>query len=877
MSTPFDKLQRILKLEREQGFRNSAVIGGIERFLVFWLKEAQAKGVETPEGLTVVQVASSLANYGRRSEQERRERVEGLLTRMTGEPHEAPQPALPEEVVSAPSPPEELVSDQTIPEPEPEAAGDSDQTATAVAGDRSSKQAPPSQPGEREATVIDEPRKEYPTAPAPERTGGLSPSASVVALKGVSTATQEKLARLGIETIDDLIHHFPRRHDDLRHLAPISELEPGTQATIVGAVHRAGVQRTKGGLVVTRVMVSDGTGRLEASWYGQRFLARQFKEGMEVVLSGGVGEYLGRLTMNSPEWEPLQRELLHTGRLVPSYGLTEGISARRMRSLVRNTLSEVAPAIIDPLPSTVQEEQNLVGLGQALEQAHFPDSPRQLQRAKKRLAFDEMLMLQLGLLEQRRAWRDQKSRALFIPRDRIDAFLQGLPFELTGAQERALEELLGDLGKPVPMSRLLQGDVGSGKTVVAATAILAVAHNGLQVAVMAPTAVLAEQHYRTLSRLLGDDPAMGCELLIGRLDDAEKNRIREGLADGQIRVVVGTHALIQDSVHFARLGLVIVDEQHRFGVAQRQALLDKGRQVAPESVDESGEGIDAASAREAALCPHLLAMSATPIPRSLALAIYGDMDVSVIDEMPEGRQEVMTALRDSSSRERIYSFIGSQIDAGRQAYVICAAIDEGEASDVRGAVQEHERLCAVFPRETVGLLHGSMDSDAKDAVMSAFVAGEVDILVSTSVIEVGIDVPNASVMMVENASRFGLAQLHQFRGRVGRGEHRSYCILMTDGATALAKRRLEIVESLSDGFALADKDLELRGPGDFFGVEQHGGLPDLRMAKLSDTRVLQQARAVAESITVSDPHLHTPENVELARAVGRFWSRTDRS
>jgi len=877
MSTPFDKLERILKLESEQGFRNSAVIGGLERFLVFWLKEAQAKGVETPEGLTVVQVASSLANYGRRSEQERRERVEWLLERMSGEMRVEPHPAPAAVEGEGTTEGSEVADDPNEPEIEPEPAveTDSEPTANAVAEAPTDAPSPQGEPQEPEAQASDGPREATTPQPTPARTSGLKPSASVVALKGVSTATQEKLARLGIETIDDLIHHFPKRHDDLRHLAPIGELEPGTQATIVGAVQGSSVQSSKGGKPVSRVIVSDGTGRLEASWFGQRYMARQFKEGMEVVLSGRVGEYLGRLTMNSPEWEPLQRELLHTGRLVPSYASTEGISARRMRSLVRNTLDEVTPGIADPLPADLLEAQNLLGLGQALEQAHFPDSPVRLQRAQKRLAFDEMLMLQLGLLEQRRAWREQKSRALFIPRDRIDAFVQGLSFELTGAQKRAMQELLDDLGKTVPMSRLLQGDVGAGKTVVAAAAILAVAHNGLQVAVMAPTAVLAEQHHRTLSRLLGDDPALRCELLIGRLDDEEKVRIREGLSQGQIRVVVGTHALIQESVQFARLGLVIVDEQHRFGVAQRQALLDKGREVASEPATTS-EGIDeSVTAREAALCPHLLAMSATPIPRSLALAVYGDMDVSVIDEMPDGRQEVVTALRDSSSRERIYSFIGSQIEAGRQAYVICGAIDEEDGTDVRGAVQEHERLCAVFPRETVGLLHGRMDGEAKDAVMKAYAEGEVDILVSTSVIEVGIDVANASVMMVENASRFGLAQLHQFRGRVGRGEHRSYCILMTDGATDLAKRRLEIVESLSDGFALADKDLELRGPGDFFGVEQHGGLPELRMAKLSDTRVLQHARAVAESITASDPLLRAEEHAELARAVGRFWSRTD--
>ena len=690
MSSPFGKLERILKLEQEQGFHDRAVIGGLERFLVFWLKEAQAKGAETPAGLTVVQVASALSNYARRSEQERRERVEKLLNRIAGTPEE-PVPA-----AKATEPRAAVVSTATS-EPEERAVEPVETQSAPV------ETLPVESPAEATLAPIMEPEpEESPAEPMPFRSTGLKPTASVVALKGVSTVTQEKLARLGIATVDDLIHHFPRRHDDLRHLKPIGQLEPGLPATVVGAVHSVSSQRARGGRQIVRLLVSDGTGLIEATWFGQPYLARSFKQGLEIVLSGTVSEYLGRLVLTSPEWEPLQRDLLHTGRLVPAYSLTEGISARRMRSLIRSTVADVAPQIVDPLPDDILQERGLMGLAQALEQAHFPDNEERLEQAQRRLAFDEFLLLQLGLLRQRRAWRRQKSRALFIPRERIDAFIQGLPFQLTGAQTREIEAILEDLSQAVPMSRLLQGDVGSGKTVVAAAAILAVAHNGLQVAVMAPTTILAEQHHRTLTSLLGADESMCCELLVGRLPEEEKARIRSGLQEGHIRIVVGTHALIQDTVRFAKLGLVIVDEQHRFGVAQRQALLDKGRPEGGESL--ANDGAEPVADDAAGLCPHLLAMSATPIPRSLALAVYGDMDVSIIDEMPPSRKEESRPLRDGASRERIYAFIRTQIEAGRQAYVICAAIDEQEPFEVRGGDPGAPALAKDLPTPNGGVV-----------------------------------------------------------------------------------------------------------------------------------------------------------------------------
>jgi len=495
----------------------------------------------------------------------------------------------------------------------------------------------------------------------------------------------------------------------------------------------------------------------------------------------------------------------------------------------------------------------LMQLGTALEQIHFPASRASLQQARQRLCFDEFFLVQLGLLSRRHAWRSQQGRALAVPWGEIDGFVSRLPFQLTEAQQRAINDILGDLEKGVPMSRLLQGDVGSGKTVVAVAAMLATVRNGLQAAVMAPTSILADQHYRTISTLLEGCPETHCTLLTGRLSDAEKRQLRGDIFRGRAQIVVGTHALIQASVDFARLGLVVVDEQHRFGVAQRAALRGKGTTFAP----------------------HLLAMSATPIPRTLALTVYGDMDISVLDEMPPNRQRVVTAVRDRRSRERIYSFIESQVAQGRQAFIICPLVEESDRVEAKAAVAEHRRLQEeIFPRLRLGLLHGRMDAEEKEQSMTSFRRGEYDILVSTPVVEVGIDVPNATVMLIEGADRFGLAQLHQFRGRVGRGQHKSYCILLFDDPSEDGLKRTRIIAETDDGFALAEKDLQLRGPGDFFGMRQHG-LPRLRVAKLSDTAILERARSEALRVFQEDPDLARPEHRAMAMSVRRFWRSGD--
>jgi ATP-dependent DNA helicase RecG len=485
----------------------------------------------------------------------------------------------------------------------------------------------------------------------------------------------------------------------------------------------------------------------------------------------------------------------------------------------------------------------------AMVQIHFPDDQSSLKRARYRMTFDELFLLQIGLLRQRHLWRSEPGQPLAVDDAALDAFIGSLPFQLTDAQRRSLQQIVGDLRSEQPMNRLLQGDVGSGKTVVAAAAMALAVAAGSQTALMAPTAILAEQHYHTLTRLFESWPgqSLHVRLLTGNVTGQEREEIYAGLADGSVNVVVGTHALIQEGVEFKKLAFGVIDEQHRFGVRQRAALRQKGYN------------------------PHLLVMTATPIPRSLELTVWGHLDVSVIDEMPPGRQEIGTQLVLPTERERAYSFLRSQIEKGHQAFIICPLVEESDKIEAKAAVEESERLQKyVFPDLRLGLLHGRMKGDEKEDTMAQFARGELDILVSTSVVEVGIDVPNATVMLIEGANRFGLSQLHQFRGRVGRGEHASYCLLVSDSSSPEAQERLEAITATNDGFELAQKDLDMRGPGDFLGTRQ-SGFPDLKLANVSDLRTIENAREAARRFFETDPELADPDSQLLARRVAQFW------
>lgn len=679
-------------------------------------------------------------------------------------------------------------------------------------------------------------------------------------MSGFGDSTAERLAKLGVKTIRDLLYFFPTRYDDYSALKTINQLEYGESVTIIGRVASAWKQRTKSGLLIVRIALEDASGMIECSWfsneYGAENLLKQLQVGRETVISGKVTEYLGKLIFQNPSQEPAEKEWVIGGSIVPVYRLTEGLQPLRLRRAMKRLIEYWPEKLDEFLPNDVRQNTGLMPINEAIRQIHWPRDLEAQEQARRRLAFDELFVLQMAVLKQRRDWRSEPAQPLPFEDGLLDALKATLPYTLTGAQDRAIRAIVDDLRKPTAMHRLLQGDVGSGKTVIAALGMVLAASAGAQSALMAPTEILAEQHFNNLSKLFdvmsekGAIAPLQVRLLTGSVKASEKREVYDALADGSVHIVIGTHALIQDGVSFKNLGLVVVDEQHRFGVAQRKALRDKGH----------------------ASNPHTLVMTATPIPRTLALTLYGDLDNTVLDEMPPGRQPIETHWFAPAERERAYSFVRQQVEQGRQAFIICPLVEESEKIEAKAAVEEHTRLQReVFPKLRLGLLHGRMKADEKDDVMSQFGRGELDILVSTSVVEVGIDVANATVMMIEGANRFGLSQLHQFRGRVGRGMHRSYCLLIADTSAAVSDERLMAIVSTQDGFKLAEKDLEIRGPGEFFGVRQSGE-PELKLVNLRDRDLLLVAREQAEMVFSRDLELSTPEYRPLADKVATFWA-----
>ena len=672
-------------------------------------------------------------------------------------------------------------------------------------------------------------------------------------LHGVGPQRAKLLSRLGLITVEDALFFVPTRHEDRSRLTPFRSLVPGAAQACTGTV--VGVSPAPRGhpKAPFSVLLRDGTGYLAAVWFNQPHLEKVLKRGQRLILYGRVTRYKasGPLQIQHPDFEIVEQDdddTIHTGRLVPVYRLTEGLGQRQLRRLLWRVVEAYAGAVPESLPEVLRARRKLPPLARALRAIHFPTTESELASARRRLVFEDLLLLQLGLAI-RRARAGQARGIAIQPPGRLEArFKALLPFALTAAQECVWREIRSDLARPVPMNRLLQGDVGSGKTVVAALAILAAVEAGYQAALMAPTEILAEQHFLTLQEWL---PRLGVSvaLLTSGVKGREREARLEGVGGGAIPLVVGTHALIQEGVVFRRLGLAVVDEQHRFGVVQRASLRAKGES------------------------PHLLVMTATPIPRTLALTVYGDLDVSVLDELPAGRQPITTVLRTEARRAEIYAFLKRELAQGRQVYVVCPLVEESEASDLKAATEMAERLRAeVFPEHAVGLLHGRMSFAEKEAVMGAFKTGRIQVLVSTTVIEVGIDVPNASVMLVEHAERFGLAQLHQLRGRVGRGPWKSYCVLLASSAIGEeARRRLQALVESQDGFRLAEVDLELRGPGEFFGTRQ-SGLPEFRVADLlRDRQVLEEARQEALRIVAGDPILAHSEHRVLREALLARW------
>jgi ATP-dependent DNA helicase RecG len=802
-------LRKVLELESAKGHADTAVIGGLDKFLRRWAAQAMAS-ITTPRLLAdFKRLRLDDPRYASLTREQRQKWLADILAFL-----ESTQM---EKVEAKPSPKKRV--------------------------------APP---------------RKRPAAP-PKATG-QSLDLPITSLHGVSTAVAAKFKRLGVNTIRDLLYFFPHRHLDYSRTNYISELTEGEEQTITANVWQAQVTRL-GGRRGTEAIVGDETGNIRSVWFNNPYVAKSLLTNARVVLSGRVRLFGGRFVFESPEWELLEdKELVHTGRLVPLYSLTQGLKPRQVRRLMKQVVDRFAGQVADFLPNNLRKRCNLLELPQAIIQAHYPEDEAAKDNARTRLAFDELFLLQLGVLGRKHEWQEsQPGTPVSVEKPLMESFIKSLPFELTPAQHKVLKELLSDLEKPKAMSRLLQGEVGSGKTVVATAALLTAAASGYQGAFMAPTEILAEQHFSSVSEILSRTASkveeeenlrrfsgilsrpLTLALLIGDLSQSSKQAIQQLVRDGEVDIIIGTHALIQKEVGFSKLGLAVVDEQHRFGVAQRSALRQKG------------------------FNPHVLVMTATPIPRTLALTLYGDLDLSVIDELPPGRQTIKTRWLKPAQRESAYAFLRKQVAEGRQAFIICPLVEESEAIQAKAAVAEYERLSReVFPDLKLGLIHGRLSAAEKDKVMHRFRSGELQVLVSTPVVEVGIDVPNATVMLVESADRFGLSQLHQFRGRVGRGSQQSYCMLLAENPSEIGRARLDLIEKIQDGFQLAEEDLKLRGPGEFFGTRQ-SGLPDLRMAKLSDVKLLELARTEAIRLFEKDPGLKKAEYKLLSAELARVW------
>ena len=653
-------------------------------------------------------------------------------------------------------------------------------------------------------------------------------------VKGLSGRRGAALRAAGIGSVADLLLHTPRRYIDRSLSRPLAELPLGEEVTVVGTVLGISTRRPRRGLTITEARVADESGTVSVVWFNQPFRERQLGEGVEVALSGKLDRYRGRLRMSTPETDVLDRpgERLTTGRVVPVHPSVGGVGPRQLRRSVHNALVR-ARRIPDPIPGPMRERLGLVDRHRALWAIHFPETLADTVPARRRLVFDELFRLEVALaMRKHRQIQAAEGIGHDLTAGLVGEFVDSLPYRLTSAQERAIAEIQADMGSPHPMHRLLQGEVGSGKTVVAMAALLTGVQGGHQGAVMAPTEVLAEQHYLGLAPMAA---RIGVRMGLLTAGAADREEVLEGVAAGRVDVVVGTHALIQEGVHFAGLGVVVVDEQHRFGVHQRVRLREKA--AGPQ--------------------PDLLIMTATPIPRTLSMTLYGDLDVSTLDEMPRGRQEVETIVVGKTPEEldRVSALVRDEVAAGRQAFVVCPLVEESDKLEAASATAEYERLTGVFPGLRLGLLHGQMKSAEKEAVMSRLRSGEIDVLVATTVIEVGIDIPNATVMVVEDADRFGLSQLHQLRGRVGRGGYRATCVLVAEPSTAEGEQRLAAMASTGDGFLLAEEDLRIRGQGTVFGSRQ-AGMADLRIADvLRDADTLAVARREAFALVGEDPDL----------------------
>lgn len=818
MPSPIDNLRKFLNLEIKRNYDNRAIVGGLDKIDPVWKQDAQLYEI-SPEFKD--EISNRLQAYSNLPLEQRPLAISEMLKILDENPF-GKSSTVRQVEIKKDHPPEEL---------------------------------PPQGPVNTMNQVPSGSNSQKPSVQS-SATQGAGLNAPLTVVQGVGPSKASMFKSLGLNTLEDLLYFFPRRYDDYTQLKPINRLTVKENVTIIATVQSgATFKRGKPPRDITEIIVSDGTSPLRLIWWNQIWPLRTYRPGMQVVIAGRVDLYLGRFVISNPDIELIEQEHLHTNRIVPVYPLTSGLTQKSIRRMMYETISFWTPKVPEYLPANVKDSTGVSNLASALLQIHFPDSFDSLQIARDRLAFDEIFLLQIGVLQQKRTWQALTSERFAISQERIHEIVDTLPFQLTSAQSKVFDQVVMDLDSAHPMNRLLQGDVGSGKTVVAGLAAAIIAENGKQSALLAPTSILANQHYKTLTKLFTSNESSifpfrvgEIRLLIGDTPDNEKEEIRKELADGRIKLLIGTHAVLEEPVVFQNLSLVVIDEQHRFGVEQRAILRSKGKN------------------------PHLLVMTATPIPRSLALTVYGDLDVSILDEMPAGRLPVETRIIYPLEREGAYSVIRKEVENGRQAFVVYPLIDQGDNEAFLSAVNEYQRLQKdVFPDLKLGLLHGRLHTEEKDSVMENFRKNEIQILVTTTVIEVGVDIPNATIMVIEGANRFGLAQLHQLRGRVGRGTENSFCILIPDNEDEIENQRLSVMVSTNDGFILAEKDLEQRGPGEFLGTRQSGFTP-LRMANLTDIKLVEKARSEAQRVVEADPELSDPALVPLLRKVQSFWS-----
>ena len=882
LASHIERARKVLYYEQRGNHQDKVVQGGLELFVVRWAEEVSA--LCKSAGLDIRPVhrfTEHLEGYRRQDPIQRAASLRAALAILNELDGDKPQTGASARQPSA--------KNESLP---PRPAEQKDNGDAGTGEKQSVEQALAAARAASVKSASKPERRERESEPPIHLDAGMSVNhaslallrADITAVPGVGASVAAKLRSLGIRTVNDLLFYFPRQHRDYSKLEKIANIPFNEITTTLGLIWEVETTRTSGGRARTIATISDETGKIRVTWFNQPFLQKQLlaAKGEYLVVTGVKQRFGNRVefTVRSHEL-PERGDLLSTGRLVPGYSLTEGLHPRQLRKFTKWVVDHYAAMISDHLPAAIRREGKLLPLPEAVSQIHYPESEEMLQEARRRLGFDEFFLIHLGMQERRTRWQREAPQGNMFDIDFSKVLLDTeglenivhpeharssetlgatlwsgitpdepfeatLPFRFTDAQRRVLIEIFGDLARSQPMSRLLQGDVGAGKTAVAAAALFVAALNGCQGAIMAPTELLAEQHARSISAML-DPFGIRVALLTGSLRAKERTMGRASIESGQAMVAVGTHALIQDDVAFQRLGLVIVDEQHRFGVEQRDALRQKGYH------------------------PHMLVMTATPIPRTLSLTLYGDLDISIIDRLPPGRQKIITRWRAGARRHEAYDVIEEQVSEGRQAFIICPLIEESETLEVKAATQEYERLSRdVFPRLRLGLLHGGLKPVEKDAVMRDFRDGKLDVLVATSVIEVGIDIPNATVMVIEDADRFGLSQLHQFRGRVGRGTHQSYCYVLSADASAQAQERLHVFQTTDDGFKLAEADLQIRGPGDLFGVRQ-SGTPELRIADLGDTPLIELSKSLATKLWESDPYLKEPEHMLLRQKMHSFW------